>query len=275
MMNRPFNSSKPPCFKEGTLVKTPTGDVTIESIQEGSLVFAFDLINKVKVIRPVVNVHRNWTDYWVDIQVEDEKITSTLSHLYWENELNEWTTAQELMIGSILRRIDGKNIGIQSKRMYSTESATYNIEVGEHNNYFVGYLGVLVHNESGWESTQKKPTVIYKIVNQITGETVYIGKSYQNGGDAKTRFKQHLYETQRGDKWNGLKGTLKVHIIEGPKNWTRFEAAVWEQYHINKHGGAVSQNNGVRKNLWNKIRAIAENSYNEYRKSKYGHKPCN
>ncbi len=80
---------------------------------------------------------------------------------------------------------------------------TYNFEVDDLNNYFVGNNAVLVHNQnkpSLFESTTKQNVEIY-VVKNSNGEVVYVGQTTQG---TETRFEQHIAEGEK--KGNYKKG---------------------------------------------------------------------
>ena len=55
----------------------------------------------------------------------------------------------------------------------------FNISIAEFHTFFVGEAGALVHNGLPYSSLLKMDTQIYRIVEQATGETVYIGRTIQ------------------------------------------------------------------------------------------------
>src|SRR5262249_21677532 len=102
--------------------------------------------------------------------------------------------------GMPLLRINKQVDCIQCIGVMVTEEDTYNLEVEELHNYFVGRSGVLVHNgafDHSFESTVETPTTIYRVYVPKTGETVYVGKSI----DPDRRWAQHL--TREHPEWAG------------------------------------------------------------------------
>ena len=157
------------CFKEGTLVETKEGLKPIEEIEVGDKVLAYDEQTGEQAYKPVVQLFRNTTKEWqyVYIKGEAEPIISTPGHKYYlpENhtlredgrplehvsyaELSEkWVSAKCLKKGDKVLLSNGrygiieKSFGVQ----LSLPETTYNFEVADFHTYYVGELGVLVHN---------------------------------------------------------------------------------------------------------------------------------
>jgi len=140
--------------------------------------------------------------------------------------------------------------------MLATEELTYNIEVEEVHNYYVGTSGFLVHNggdDSAFLNTVKKDVEIY-LVKDASGKVVYVGQTVQG---IDVRFGQHI---GRGHPQWRLGYTRE---LANSGKWTAYEAAVWEQHYIDKYGGVS--------NLENNIVAITEDNYYKYRAM---HNPC-
>jgi hypothetical protein len=284
------DTSKPPCFPAGTLVKTPEGDKAIETLAQGDLVFAYNFDGNSVVERPITAIHKNWTQFVVVVDTGEEKLASTRSHPYWIEGESKWLRAVELQKGMTLKLINGDLLTVNSVETYAAEEDTYNFEVEQLHNYFVNSSGVLVHNgdgnTSGFEKTDTFATDIYEVRDLNTGEVIYVGKSVQG---VDTRFDHHL-----NDPKSAVYGYINNPNSKGyippddplrtapdfPKNlidtfleskraesgdWTRYETAVWEQHYIDKHGGL----NGGK--LINRINAITPEKFVLYSQ---GHNPC-
>lgn len=258
-----------PCFPPGTLVKTPNGDRKIEELMIGDAVLAYDFGSKMAIVRPILRVFRNWTLNLVDIHLGDETITSTGRHRFWVESKSEWLPAIALEKGVALYSITKGPVDIESVKIHAIESATYNLEIAEAHNFFVGVSGVLVHNASNplspdqrlpkFEDPSKENNTIYVVRDKVTKEVVYVGKTYQSEGDPETRFKQHL----RVKEWSE-----STHEIEPIKEgyWTDFETAIWERHLILQYGGYDK--------LENKDPVISEVKFEKYSQPEYGHNPC-
>ncbi|HKP39138.1 MAG TPA: polymorphic toxin-type HINT domain-containing protein [Pyrinomonadaceae bacterium] len=248
------DSSKLPCFPAGTIVKTPIGDRKIEELLEGDQVFACNLDSKSVVTRSVLKTFKNWTQHLVDIHVGETTVTATRGHLFWVDNKNAWLPAVELEAGMTLRLINQDVVIIQSIEVHAAETTTYNFEVFPEHNYFVGVSGILAHNASKFESLAKIDIEIYRIVDP-KGNVVYVGQTVQG---VDVRFNQHI-NSPKHPHWKA--GYKPIRITGG--NWTAYEAAVWEQHYIDANGGVAK--------LENRINAITEGKYNDFKKL---HDPC-
>jgi hypothetical protein len=252
-----------PCFSPGTLVKTPQGDRPIETLKAGDMILAYDFKMEQVVSAIVLKLHTNWTTHLVDLKLGDEIISATRMHPFWENLTQNWIAARLLLQGMQLRTIQGANETVIFAKTYSMQSPTYNLEVSELHNFFVGTTGVLVHNGtgSGFESTKRVFTEIYAVYD-ASGNIVYVGKTVQ-GKDV--RFGQHNVAKSH---WEA-KGYKMGETPLKSGHLTAYETAVWEQHYIDKYGGARSVNR--KSSLENDIRAITEDNYKEFKDM---HNPC-
>jgi hypothetical protein len=258
-------------------VKTPDGDRYIEALRMGDAVFAYDFKTETVVVRPILRLHRNWTTHLVSIQTLEETIAATRGHRFWLSQEAKWYAAEDLQTQLALYSLTSGPVDVQSMDIHENVSTTYNIEVVDAKNYFVGSCGVLVHNgdgteefgfeesdagverESGLLNPERRRTRIYA-VRDSNKNIVYIGKTFQGEeGDVITRFNQHL---ARKPEWRERGYTIDPEpLAEG--DWTRFETAVWEQHLMNRHGGPRSENPATQ--LENKDRAITPEKFNEIR----------
>jgi hypothetical protein len=154
----------------------------------------------------------------------------------------------------ILLNDNGKYIEIKETNIDDVNVIpTYNLEVEDVHNYFVGDAVTLVHNgnPSVFGSTATTNAKIYGIVDKSTGKTVYVGKTIQGGSK---RFSQHAIE-------KGLdKSKFKLKIL-AKGNWTAYEIAVKEQHFIKKHGTKTAKSLGKYAHVFNKINAISEKKF--------------
>ena len=268
------NSSFAPCFPPGTIVKTPEGERKIEDLVVGDLVIAYDFESNTSVIQPILHLYKNWTQNLVDVNVNREVITSTRMHPYWVENLNQWVPASEIEPGMSLQTATGNSVKVEFTKVYTSESTTYNLTVSQAHNYYVGHLGVLVHNgnedekSSNFANTTKKAAKIYEIVDSSSGKEVIIYRGKTTQKTVEFRFKQHLADdaSKKGD-WQQKyrEGELSIREIASG-NWTDYETAVWEKHYIDE---------GLAKGypLVNDLKAhpISEQKYNEY---KHLHSPC-
>ncbi|MGE3966565.1 MAG: polymorphic toxin-type HINT domain-containing protein [Planctomycetota bacterium] len=139
----------PMCFPAGTLVATPAGDVSIEEIAAGCVVYGYDVETGQVVEREVVRTFENVTSSWVDIELDGEIVTATPEHPIWVQSERDWVPAANLRPGvTLLSQSDKLQVvrDVRTRELQVPER-TFNFEVRGVHDYFVGRLAVLVHNE--------------------------------------------------------------------------------------------------------------------------------
>ncbi len=136
------------CFPAGTKVSTSHGDVNIEDLEVGDLVYAYDFATGMVVESQVTETPRHFTYNWMSITVDGETIRATRGHRFWVESEKSWVEAVDLKEGMTLRLSDRRIETITSVSLASlTQSeATYNLEIENQHTYFVGQHHVLVHN---------------------------------------------------------------------------------------------------------------------------------
>ncbi len=163
------------CFAAGTKVSTPSGARNIEEIKEGESIFAFDFETQGVVERQVLATIRNFTYFWMDVQIGSEIIHATRGHQFWVESEQQWIEAANLKPGMSVRLHDRQIAEITNAivRELQHPETTYNLIVEQEHNYFAGNAGVLVHNGHGdWPTSdwwQTSPHTVYQ------GSDGYIG----------------------------------------------------------------------------------------------------
>ena len=135
------------CFEAGTLVATEKGDVPIEDIRVGSLVYAHNPDTGKTALKKVVQLFRNETKEWVHVTANGEEITCTSTHPFYVPEKG-WTSAIDLRAGDNLVMLNGEYVVIEQvwyEFLEKTET-TYNCEVEDFHTYYVTQSAILVHN---------------------------------------------------------------------------------------------------------------------------------
>lgn len=259
-----------PCFLSGTSVYTHEGGVPIESIRQDSFVYSYNFHKDSVELNRVLNIFVNWTNKYYIIKTHHSTIKATQWHLFWVVGNNSWCSACDLVLGMSLKVYNGNVESIESiEIMHVDNVATYNIEVENAHNFYVGeFFPILVHNKGGeskYGSTIKRDTRIYTVTDTQTGEVVYVGKTYQ---DVKTRTNQHT-NPKRGDhpEWNTTNpdGSCRYEVaVVSEGNWDPFQTAAREQYFIDKYGGVDK--------LENKRNEVTKKNYDN--QIKQGHNPC-
>ncbi len=136
------------CFIAGTLILTESGRQKIESIEIGDQVWAYNEETGENELKEVVHIFRNKTEEWIHVHINDEHITCTKEHPFYIPDLKQWINAGELELGMNVLLSSGDYDKITSLEVehLDTPETTYNFEVRDLHNYYVGESNVLVHN---------------------------------------------------------------------------------------------------------------------------------
>ena len=136
------------CFAKGTPVATPHGIVPIEDLEVGDIVLARDEETATVTERRVTEVVQNATLWWAEITVKGETIKATRRHRFWSKSANEWKYAKELHKGELVILKSGEVAEVENINLTEcvTPEATFNLEVEIDHVFYVGKVGVLVHN---------------------------------------------------------------------------------------------------------------------------------
>ena len=144
------------CFVAGTLVSTEEGQIRIEDIEPGMLVWATDPITGETALKPVVQTFVNQTNELVHVTVNGETITCTNEHPFY-SPVKGWIAACQLRAGDVLVMLNGERIVVEQVQHELLESpvTVYNFEVADYHTYYVGDTEVLVHNSCRSEAVKK------------------------------------------------------------------------------------------------------------------------
>lgn len=131
------------CFARGTLIWAQDGLTPVEQIQPGDLVLAQDPQTGELAYKPVLQSTLRLPSPQRRIRVEDEEIVATLGHPFWVAG-DGWRMAKELKGGQLLHGLEGSWPIEQIDELPDAEA--YNLVVDDFHTYFVGRLGLLVHD---------------------------------------------------------------------------------------------------------------------------------
>ncbi|EMY79243.1 intein C-terminal splicing domain protein [Leptospira weilii serovar Ranarum str. ICFT] len=137
------------CFVKGTKILTQDNTKTIENIEVGDIVFAFNEVTLELGYKKVLEVFRNKTDILIKISLEDNTIIETTEgHPFYIKEkgfvLAKDLTKKDRVVNSNLKEITIKEIN----RVEVDGIDTYNFHVEDFHTYFVSNSNILVHNTS-------------------------------------------------------------------------------------------------------------------------------
>jgi hypothetical protein len=141
------------CFAAGTPVWTKTGERPIETLEIGDLVLAQDVDTGELAYKPVVGRTVRPPSKILNLSIDGEELQSTLGHPLWVDGVG-WRMAKELADGALLHKMNGP-VRLDAIAE-ADEVEAYNLIVADFNTYFVGKVGVLVHDNSPREPTSAK-----------------------------------------------------------------------------------------------------------------------
>jgi hypothetical protein len=149
------------CFVEGTLVHTKDGLKPIEEIQVGDWVLTypdsmdpphFDSLDHERLYRQVTKTFVHEDQEFSTVQVFDitnsivETLRVTANHPVWERSRG-WTQVSDLRAGNGLKNTDFRDLLVGTIQHGAGRARVYNLEVDWFHTYFVGELGIWVHNK--------------------------------------------------------------------------------------------------------------------------------
>lgn len=137
------------CFVAGTLVMTSNGNVPIDDLEIGDLVWAADPETGEEGWRAVEAVHVREGAPIVRVEVGTgetaEVIETTDAHPFWTREWG-WVPAGELNPGDSVQDVEGEWVSVVSLEAADQRERVWNLTVEGLSTFHVGEAGVLVHN---------------------------------------------------------------------------------------------------------------------------------
>lgn len=138
------------CFVAGTPVHTPQGTAAIEELRPGDWVLAQPELGGERSARRIVRVvsfedKPIWMVSYRDDIGNTETLRTTPNHPFWVDGLG-WTAAEFLQPGHRLQLADGSGATVAAVADTGKRQSVFNFEVDGFHTYYVGELGVWVHN---------------------------------------------------------------------------------------------------------------------------------
>jgi hypothetical protein len=171
------------CFVAGTKVHTQDGLKNIEEIRVGDVVLSKSDVTGEVSYRQVVNTFIRQADAIYKVTFTDgTTLETTWSHPFrvlksdakdkeFNIENTQWTQAKDLVSGDVALSADGAKLQIVSIEIDDRAETVYNFEVEDFHTYFVGEVGVWVHNaDVGY-----KKNILDSSSGQYTGKTKVLG----------------------------------------------------------------------------------------------------
>ena len=214
----PVNNSKPgwgkgqiPCFPIGTLVSTPDGPCTIESLRVGDKVWAYDFHSKSVIIRNILALYRGSTNYWVDVYLDPGTLRATRRHPIWIESEQDWVAAAELAPGMKVRLQDGRMPEVIRVELLPQKERqeTYNLCIEEVNNFFASGLRVLVHN-----TDINEPGHSNYVLRDANGRLYYSGRF----GPGDTAAHVAYRHSNNHNRFNAANGDT-IEVVPGTRTY--------------------------------------------------------
>ena len=164
------------CFVSGTMVATSTGNIPIESIKPGDMVWATNPDSGETELKQVVRTFVRESDELVHVFVKGDEIVCTNEHPFY-SPVKGWTAACDLRAGDVLVTVNGEYVVVEFIQHELLESPVlvYNFEVEDFHTYYVGTSVVLVHNSCNHGSSWRKERERYW---KETGKSAIEGNDY-------------------------------------------------------------------------------------------------
>ena len=233
-MNKGFNSAankagvKPSCFVAGTLVMAVAGMVAIETIKSGDKVISTDPETMETSPKTVLETYIREVTTLVHLTVNGEEIVTTVDHPFYVKNQG-FIKAGELIVGDELLDVNGNVLLVENFAVELTDEPTtvYNFQVEDFHTYYVGRLGVLVHNagkEYGkqYSPEQQKLVKEGKNISKINRVTRLEAEDYVNRcraaglGKDKVRIDPpHFNRMDPAKLAEGISGKPHLHVPSG------------------------------------------------------------
>lgn len=135
------------CFAAGTMVKAENGNIPIEQVAAGMLVWAWNEETGDVGLKRVVETYESETRDLVHVFVNGEEIITTPTHPFY-SPVKGWMQAVHLRAGDILVLVNGEYVVVEKVQYEILHSPVkvYNFQVEDYHTYYVAEHGVLVHN---------------------------------------------------------------------------------------------------------------------------------
>jgi hypothetical protein len=123
----------------------------IEDVGAGDEVAALDVESGVVVGGEVVDTYVRGDAPVLVVGTVPGELVTTADHPFWVESDASWVSAAELVVGDVLRGVDGALVPVVSLTVTGLTETVYNLQVAGLHNYFVyaGNSPLLVHNANG------------------------------------------------------------------------------------------------------------------------------
>ncbi len=270
-------NGKKPCFLDGTLVKTEKGLIAIEKIEVGIKVLSYNFETQKNEYQTVLQTFANFAEKYVEIHTETEVIKVTGAHLFYVPNENKWLAASQLKVAMYLVDDNQNKVVIKNIDIIKAEVPTYNFEVTENHNYYVGkQRSILTHNDGKRLKFTSEVLMDFEFYEYLdfNNKPTYVGQTTQGitkrGDQHDLEFKKN--PTKKEFIKISRKGAIEITVNgqRGPFKMTPFEAAVTEMHELQTRGG--KRLNG--KGLFNKKNPVSKRTFERIKNKYPNFNPC-
>ena len=196
------------CFVAGTTVLTTLGKKTIETIQVGDTIPCVDHITGETAEKRVISTTVNKVNRLIELDIDGEIIQCTETHPFQVKGIG-WVDASELNPNDVVYTKDWNTATVKSVNLLELDEPVevFNFEVEDCHTYFIGEIGVLVHNSCQHQSSSWR-----------TKRSNYWKDQASSGGKSAwyDRTPDNLKLMQQGKAPIGLDGKrVQLHHLEG------------------------------------------------------------
>jgi intein/homing endonuclease len=145
------------CFKEGTKILTPNGEINIEDIKSGDSVYSYEKGKLVVTKVVTLFAHEDYKDPAVILKLANGiEIDVTLNHPFYDNDKNEYKELEEFDFNEEVVYYDAKLNEFKTTEIIGFERTDYfyleyNLHLEKYHNFLAN--GVVVHN-AAWDGTK-------------------------------------------------------------------------------------------------------------------------
>ncbi|TPW05681.1 MAG: hypothetical protein FD124_2052 [Alphaproteobacteria bacterium] len=215
------------CFVAGTLVHTKEGLKPIEQIEVGDLVLAQPEFQGARSFRRVLDTFQRSPQDLVQVTIADgarqETITATLEHPFWVVGTG-WVGAGELRDGQSIELADGRNARLAAVERLAEKLPVFNFAVEGFHTYYVGELGIWVHNASRVGDIRALGVAGEEASEMLTGLSKNTTRIPSVSGAKAYRVPDHLdpiTERYIGETKNVARQSLTTQILDDAAHVTR------------------------------------------------------
>jgi len=142
------------CFVAGTTVLTTLGKKAIETIQVGDPIPCVDHITGEEAEKKVISTTVNKVNRLIELDIDGEIIQCTETHPFQVRDKG-WVDACNLKPGDVVYTKDWNTATVNSVSLLELDEPVevFNFEVEDCHTYFLGELGILVHNSCQHQSS--------------------------------------------------------------------------------------------------------------------------